>query len=447
MPPHRAGCTQSVADAADAAADADDDAANELPTGQLPSLAAAHPEAYTALMDCFLRAPVMHAADMVAAGQMVRQAAVLLDSDAFLGNTVAVAGLASAITSLFNRAVQFVKDACSIQQQQQQLVAEPSQLAAACYPAAVWVLVRDIVAAFSSGVWGAAMRIARPASQNSSDRSSSSSASQAAASAALLAVVLARSLVQVADAMQAAGPQLLFECQRREAAFLVKWAPGGQVHGLAAAAVVPPGNAAQQTVRTQWQFWQLGVLHTMQPLMSALATLSIVEPAGDAEDRAAAGAAAGPDGTTSSSSSGQAPSASSSGSSRSKWGHLLQLRRFSADWVAAMKAFSDKRPGWGKEVDRAWVLLLAGTPPAVDVQMQFDDVLQLIRELVDAVPLPVVCNNPSCESLAGVSEAAAACKACSECRCRYCSVDCQKADWKRHKPACKRMAAAGMTCA
>jgi hypothetical protein len=71
----------------------------------------------------------------------------------------------------------------------------------------------------------------------------------------------------------------------------------------------------------------------------------------------------------------------------------------------------------------------------------------LCRALADAAPITVVCNNPSCENLAGVSEAAASCKACPGCRCRYCSAACYRADWRRHKHACKQLAAAGFTCA
>jgi hypothetical protein len=121
------------------------------------------------------------------------------------------------------------------------------------------------------------------------------------------------------------------------------------------------------------------------------------------------------------------------------------LRQFSPDWPGAVEAFWDRRPYWSEEVVG---LLFASTPNILEeVQLQFDNALQLTRELVDAAPLPVVFNNPGCESLAGVSEAAASCKACSWCRCRYCDVACQRADWKRHKPVCKRMAATGMICA
>jgi hypothetical protein len=383
----------------------------------------------------------MHAADMVAVGQMMQHAiAAVLDSDAHMGNTVAVAGLASAITSLAKRTVQFVRDACSMQQQQQQLPAEPSQLAAECFPAAVLVLVQSTLGEFARGVLRAAIRSTKPAIHGSSKHSSSSSSSstnQAAASAALLAVLLARSLVQLTDAMEAAGHQLLVDCQRSLPAFNLMWLPGGQVYGRELAAT---GSALQQNVLSQWQYWQLAVLQALHPLVSAMAILGMSQQAGDAEDRAAAAAAAaGPDVTAS----------CCSCSSQPKWCHLLHLRQFSPDWAAAVEAFSSQRPDWGERVvEDAFALLLSGTPLLVPgVQLLFDDALQVTRELVDAAPLPVVCNNPGCESLAGVSEAAACCKACSECRCRYCSVACQRADWKRHKPACKRMAAAGMTCA
>jgi hypothetical protein len=79
--------------------------------------------------------------------------------------------------------------------------------------------------------------------------------------------------------------------------------------------------------------------------------------------------------------------------------------------------------------------------------LQFaEQCMQLCRALVAAAPLPLVCNNPGCEAMAGLSEAAAARKVCAGCRCRYCSAACQAADWRRHKRACKRMAAAGQAC-
>jgi hypothetical protein len=59
--------------------------------------------------------------------------------------------------------------------------------------------------------------------------------------------------------------------------------------------------------------------------------------------------------------------------------------------------------------------------------------------LAAAVPLPEVCNNPSCRSLVGVSEAAAAVKACGGCGACYCSRECQEAHWAVHRKACRRL--------
>jgi hypothetical protein len=88
----------------------------------------------------------------------------------------------------------------------------------------------------------------------------------------------------------------------------------------------------------------------------------------------------------------------------------------------------------------------AMTGTAQQIGQQCADALQLCRALAAAAPLPLVCNNPACQKLAGVSEAAAASKVCSGCRCRYCCVECQQADWQRHKHACRRMATAAETC-
>jgi hypothetical protein len=72
--------------------------------------------------------------------------------------------------------------------------------------------------------------------------------------------------------------------------------------------------------------------------------------------------------------------------------------------------------------------------------------LNLCRALVAAAPLPLGCSNPGCENMVGASEAGAARKVCAGCRCRYCSAACQAADRRKHKHACRRMAAAGQAC-
>jgi hypothetical protein len=71
--------------------------------------------------------------------------------------------------------------------------------------------------------------------------------------------------------------------------------------------------------------------------------------------------------------------------------------------------------------------------------------LQLCRVLAGAAPLPQLCNNLCCSSLAaGGTEAAAAVKVCSGCGAWYCSADCAAAHWRQHKKACRRMAALGL---
>ncbi|KAF6256818.1 hypothetical protein COO60DRAFT_1656493 [Scenedesmus sp. NREL 46B-D3] len=65
--------------------------------------------------------------------------------------------------------------------------------------------------------------------------------------------------------------------------------------------------------------------------------------------------------------------------------------------------------------------------------------LEICRALAAAAPLPVVCNNIGCKNLAGVSEAAAASKACTGCMCRFCSA----ATGSCTRIACRCMAAAG----
>lgn len=132
-----------------------------------------------------------------------------------------------------------------------------------------------------------------------------------------------------------------------------------------------------------------------------------------------------------------------------KWGHLLQLQQTSQEWAAAVTGFSSKWPNMWKEgsLEDTYAEFVAGADVVVPTTKQlFADAVEFCRTLVAAAPLPVVCNNPDCGSFASVSEAAASCKACAGCGCRYCSVECQRGDWKRHRRACKRMAAAKLSC-
>uniref|UniRef100_A0A383WDM2 MYND-type domain-containing protein n=1 Tax=Tetradesmus obliquus TaxID=3088 RepID=A0A383WDM2_TETOB len=432
--------------------------ASVVPQGQLPALAAAHPEAYSAVLDCFLRSPLAEPLTMfLAADMFVHPLAAVLGSQELLGRSVAVASLVSALTSLVKRAVQFTQAAASMQQAAAPWPADAAsgegceRTAAICYPAFVTSLVDCILSAAASGVWKAATAISKASS------SSSSSSSQAAASVALLAVVLARCVVQLADAMEAAGPQLLFQALGAKPGYHMTWVPCGMEQRIELVQLF--SDCEGITEKLQWQFWQLGVLGAVQPLLLGLQALGSVGAPGcggqlQAVETEAAAAAAGPnEASSSSSNSSNVPTSATCGSSTSssssgqqvKWSHLLHLQQSSPECAAALAAFCGKWPMWWEELVPDSYAHATGSNAVLEptIKQQFADAIELCRALVAAAPLPVVCNNPSCESFSATSEAAASCKACAGCGCRYCSVACQKADRKRHRGACKRMAAAG----
>jgi hypothetical protein len=86
--------------------------------------------------------------------------------------------------------------------------------------------------------------------------------------------------------------------------------------------------------------------------------------------------------------------------------------------------------------------LQAGHAPGPQMQQW----IQLLQQFAAAaaVPLAAACNNPSCNVLDGLSEAALVKgRRCSRCKAGYRSDGCQAAHWKQHKKACKLLAAAG----
>jgi hypothetical protein len=395
----------------------------------------------------------------------------MLGSPSTLDNTGAVAGLASALTSRAKRAVQCIRTAADLQSRAAAAAAaaDEADAAAVYFPAAALNIAFDCVAKPASLLmgWSGSLETAAAGAGNAVG-SSSSSSSQAAASAALLAVVFARSLMQLADAMEAAGPEVYFDSMMARPVFRLRWMSASATAGarFCTQQTRPSGGYHQHNVEVQWQVWQMRVLQAMQLLWAAFKSVGIAASIPAAGDPAAAAAAAAdsttaagataasttlagdagadPEVDNTSSSIGSTNNSSGSRANQQvKWGYLLRLQQCSPQWAAAVAAYEGKQPNW----EQVAAASLPSTAAAAEQHsQQYAEAIGLCRALAAAAPLPVLCNNPSCGNMDGVSEAAAASKACAGCRCRYCSVACQKADWKRHKIACRRMAAAGQAC-
>jgi hypothetical protein len=529
---------------------------------------AAHPEALLGLFDCCLRSPLLRPYDLPEATCMLSSAVsgMLVTQPALLGNTAAVAAVVSAITSMVKQAGKATRAAASTQQVLEAATAVRDEVAAAAayFASAAPVLLRGHLYGVSAPVVVAAVNAGSSNSSSGGDTnsssssrgtadsntngggSSSSSSSQAAASTALLAVVLARGLVQLADAVEAVGPVLFFNSLKALPRYGFLWAsnPGSYEWYLADVPfAVPQSLRGFSTLMVQWRDMQLRALTQVNALLCGLEGLGMAQmarqtapgAAGVPSTAAAAAAAAGvstaasgappplstpppadpvepgisslaaataeagleaagseaaaPAGSTTADDgpawthaatsnegsgggassqvtlpaavpihdgSGGASSSSSSSNNSSgsrvqqkKWGYLLQLHQASPRWAAAVAAYD--AGSWdllqqALDTDTLW-LNIGSTPGGWErVAQQYRATVELCRVLAAEAPLPLICNNPSCDNLAGVSEAAAACKKCAGCRCCYCSAACQTADWKRHKAACRRMAAAGLTC-
>jgi hypothetical protein len=214
----------------------------------------------------------------------------------------------------------------------------------------------------------------------------------------------------------------------------------------------PFDDHGQSGVQGTWMNWLYEVLSMFAQLYASLELLGMApilatdsREAADAADSAAAAADEADEGSgTASTACGQPDSSSSSGvcgssSSASaqaeadsssnehvKWRYLLHLQECSPQWTAAAADFAARWHAfdWGCLDD---LQLFTTAVAAEDAPQLYADALQLYRTLTDVAPLTVLCNNPSCQNLAGVREAALACKACSGCGCRYCSVVCQQA--------------------
>jgi hypothetical protein len=366
----------------------------------------------------------------------------VLGSEAALVNTAAVAGLASALTSWAKRTVQFIQAAVQTAQEQAS-AATPQDLFPSYFPAVLPEVALMLLQPFEAALERIMQQDAEAAGSSLDDASRNSSNSsnrdsiQKKASMSLLVVVLVRSLVQLADAMEAVGPQLLFNalCKRpwfgdawqqqqgpqRVSARLISRYP------LAGKIMRPAGRPQQHTAEGQWQYWQLLLLESCQHWQNCLLVLEI-EPedegmtdAAEAQVDASLGNISSAAGAAGEAAAETDPIARSADAvQKVTWGYLLCLLQTSSRWDEAMAAFCAKWPLFCVRHLPMWSRVTDAV--AADMKQQLQDCLTLFTALIAAAPLPVTCSNPGCANLAGVSEASESSKKCKECKCRYCSA-------------------------
>jgi hypothetical protein len=224
---------------------------------------------------------------------------------------------------------------------------------------------------------------------------------------------------------------------------------------------IEPVAGRQRSVAGLWEVWQRSALQVFAQLFVALRLLGLLPQ--DAAGGTGPGVTA--DATAGSSSSSSSSSAGLSSIKQTKWAYFLELGIAENQSVVEATAALDNSP-WADVLSRLFLSdklvadvlrtdsgvaanRSAGTVPAEHAARNsqlYTTTLELCRAVVAAAPLPLGCSNPGCENMTGVSEASAARKVCAGCRCRYCSAACQVADRRKHKHACRRMAAAGQAC-
>jgi hypothetical protein len=277
---------------------------------------------------------------------------------------------------------------------------------------------------------------AAPRSSSSSSRYISRSGRQAWASAMFLAVLVLRGFVQVHEA---------------EASVPAAAAAGLACDAAAAPIVSTLGARVQQLMVCMLAVFRLAFDMSAEIMTKCMMECGLVAGRSSSSAVAAAPVQPEPNGSSSSSSSSSQPV---------RWQHLLCLypsRKLVAAFLSFGGAWTKDQVEsvlWSRKV-KADAALQGRTMAEVyaaalskeqlaEMRQLYQDALRFCMTATALAPLPVVCNNPGCGELSGVSEAAAARYVCAGCGCRYCSAACQAAGWRSHKKGCRRMAACGL---
>jgi hypothetical protein len=231
---------------------------------------------------------------------------------------------------------------------------------------------------------------------NGDQGGSSSSSSQVTVSVRLLLVLVARSVVVLLDALEAAAAAAGRSPEDLMAAGVAELQRQARQGGTQGSDTLKAQRQAEYTQPITWQQYQQAQLQVGAVLLSAFQD-AVKQPSAQQQQQQQQQGVV--------------------------WPHLMQLHA-APQLVKAVEAFTSSSSSSSGDIDQ---------------QQQVSGLLSFCRVLTAAVPLPEVCNYTGCQRLGSLSEAAAATKVCSLCGTRYCCRQCQEADWKQHKPACKRL--------
>jgi hypothetical protein len=184
----------------------------------LARLASSHPVAFTGLIDSCVRCQLLEPEDALLPAVMLSYTALevaaddgRVDATALLGDPAAVSALVSALASLVKRVGVLTKAAGHAHAQPLAATNSPQLTAAACVPAAVPPLISWALRPIAVGVSKVVAQLQQSTQQAVNTSSSSSSGSSSAGGLQLQrqcrasAVLLARPLVVLTDAMEAAA--------------------------------------------------------------------------------------------------------------------------------------------------------------------------------------------------------------------------------------------------